>query len=84
MNMRPLKEYDKVRIVKLLRNDRPLEGTEGVMRPPAIGDTATIVHEYHPGDPSASVAVEKVNSDGYTVWLADFEKEELELVQDPR
>ena len=83
MNMRPLREYDKVRIVKLLRSDRPFEGTEGVMRPPAIGDTATVVHEYQPDKPSAVVAVEKVSSDGYTIWLADFEREELQLIQDP-
>jgi hypothetical protein len=32
---------------------------------------------------SAPVAVEMLDDEGYTVWLADFEKDELELVERP-
>ena len=78
-----LREYDSVRVVKLLKTGRDFEGSEGVTRPPQVGDIAMICHEYDPNDPTSVVAVEKVNDDGLTVWLADFERSELELVQRP-
>lgn len=78
-----LREYDIVRVVKLIQADRPYDGTEGVRRPPKVGDVATIGHEYDPKDLTAVVAVEMVNGDGLTVWLADFERTELELVRKP-
>ena len=81
--MTVLREYDCVRVAKLLRPNREFDGTEGVRRPPRIGDLAIIVHEYHPDDPTAMVAVEKVNDDGYTVWFADFDRDELEFVSRP-
>jgi hypothetical protein len=46
-----------------------------------VGDVATICHEYNPKDPTAAVAVEMVDRNGRTVWLADFERAELELVR---
>lgn len=81
--MSVLREYDVVRIVRLSKPDRLFDGTASVMRPPRIGDVATICHEYKPGDPSASVVVEMVDEDGMTVWLADFTRDELELVNRP-
>lgn len=78
-----LREYDIVRVVKLIQADRPYDGTERVRRPPKVGDVATICHEYHPKDLTAAVAVEMVNGNGLTVWLADFERTELELVRMP-
>lgn len=42
-----------------------------------------IVHEHEPDDPTGDVAVEMLDDDGHTVWLADFEKRELELVKRP-
>lgn len=78
-----LREYDRVRVTQLLTPDRQFDGTEGVRRPPRSGDLASIVHEYLPNDPQAIVAVEKVNARGYTVWLADFSRDELELVSPP-
>ena len=81
--MPSLREYDVVRIARLLKADRFYSGTEGVMRPPALGDLATICHENAPFDPIGSVVVEMVDRDGNTIWLADFAKEELELIQRP-
>jgi hypothetical protein len=78
--MRAIREYDTVKVVKLLSATREFSGTEGVARTPRIGDTAIVCHEYDPRDQTASVAVEKVNSRGETIWLADFKREELELV----
>ncbi len=78
--MRVLKEYDNVRIVRLLTENRHYDGTDGVRRAPEVGDVAIIVHEYDPEDPRGLVAVEKVDPDGNTIWLADFDREELEYV----
>ena len=81
--MSSLREYDAVRVVRLKTPDRTYDGTSTVMRPPQIGDVAAVCHEYKPEDPSAPVAVEMVDEDGMTIWLADFEREELELVNRP-
>lgn len=78
--MRPIRELDVVRVVNLLRPTRNFTGTTRVARPPRIDDVATVCHEYSPDDPSAPVAVEAVNEDGETIWLADFDREELEFV----
>jgi hypothetical protein len=78
--MANLSEYDVVRVVRLHTPDRFYDGTPGVMRPPAIGDIATICNDSNPDDPRAAVVVEMVNDDGTTTWLADFTRDELELV----
>ena len=78
--MRRIREYDSVRIVELKTPSRDFSGSEGVARAPRVGDIATVCHEYDSADASARVAVEKVDSSGYTIWLADFETDELELV----
>ena len=69
-------EHSVVRITRLLQANRPIQGSEKVMRPPLMGDIGAIVHVYAP----SLYAVEMVDSDGLTIWLADFEREELELV----
>ena len=79
-----LREYDVVRVVKLIEADRPFDGTDGVRRPPKVGDVAAICHEYDPNDPTAVVAVEMTDGNGLTVWLADFKRVELELVRGAR
>jgi hypothetical protein len=78
-----LREYDVVRVSKLLMAERRYDGSEAVRRPPAIGDMGTICHEFDPRDPTAPVVVEMVDEDGLTVWLADFARDELELVERP-
>jgi len=79
-----LREYDVVRVVALKTQQRHYTGSAGVVRSPAVGDIATICHEYAPQDKTPTAAVECVASDGRTVWLADFEREELELVERPQ
>jgi len=79
--MNLLQEYDVVKVVKLLNPDRKFDGTDDISRPPRIGDIGTICHDYDPGNQDSVVAVEMVTKDGMTVWLADFKREELELVQ---
>ena len=68
-------EYGVVRVARLLRPFRPFQGTPGVCRAPQVGDTGTIVYDYD----VTSFAVECINTDGMTVWLADFYAEELEF-----
>ena len=70
-----MEEYDVVRVARLLSNERHLDGTENLVRQPRVGDTGTIVHVNAPGQ---SYMVESCDADGYTVWLADFERSELE------
>lgn len=72
-----MREYDTVRVTRLARPDREYDGTPGHARPPAVGDSGTIVHEYDPDDPTAPVVVECVDAEGHTIWLADFERSEL-------
>ena len=78
-----LREYDIVRIARLLKTDRFYNGTDGAMRSPAVGDVATICHDNDPFDPNSAVVVEMGDQDGNTIWLADFAREELELVKRP-
>ena len=47
------REYDIVRVIKLLRPNRTFEGTESVSHSPKVGDVATICHMYDPDDPTA-------------------------------
>jgi hypothetical protein len=71
-----LKELDCVKVVKLLRANRWFDGTEVVKRPPQIDDLGTIVHLAE-----NFYTVENVDADGYTIWLADFFIEELEIYE---
>jgi len=72
-------DYGVVRVARLLRPDRHFQGTPGVCRAPQVGDTGTLVFAYD----VTLFAVECVNTDGMTVWLADFFAEELEFFGEP-
>ena len=75
-----VREYDVVRIVKLNKIGRHYQGTQNVRRAPQIGDTAVIVYLYDPNDPKAPVICEALDEGGYTIWLADFEPDEFEVI----
>src|SRR5262249_28136391 len=74
--MGTLRELDVVRVVKLLTINRPYQGTIGASRPPCVGDTGTVVARYN----GSAYCIESVDSDGKTVWLADFLAVEPELI----
>ena len=80
--MKRIQEFDVVRVATLKKVDRAFDGSKDAKRPPQVGDVATVCHEYDTNDSSAKVAVEMVTNDGLTVWLADFDRDELELVSD--
>jgi hypothetical protein len=61
-------ELGLVRIIWIEGDVRPYTGTPGVARPPRVGDIGTIVHAFS----ETIFAIESVDSDGRTVWLADF------------
>lgn len=69
-------EYGIVRVARLLRPDRHFQGTPEVYRAPQVGDIGTLVYAYD----VTSFSVECVNTEGMTVWLADFFAEELEFL----
>jgi len=71
-----MKEHDCVKVVKLLQNNRTFDGTENVKRPPQVGDFGAIVFLE-----KNFCIVESVDSEGHTVWLADFFTEELEICE---
>ena len=71
-----MKELNILKVNKFLRENRRFDGTETVKRPPQIGDVGTIVYYNEKG-----CIVENVDDDGYTIWLADFLIEELEVYE---
>ena len=75
--MADFKEFDVVKVVKLLHADRRFDGTENVKRSPLVGDQGTIVHL---AEDFRQCVVECVDPDGVTVWLAEFDFGELEAI----
>jgi hypothetical protein len=73
------REFDVVRIVRLATPSREYDGSDASRRAPQIGDTGTVVHVLAPGDPRTPYVVECVREDGYTIWVAEFSADELEL-----
>jgi len=78
---RIFQQYDTVRVVRLHKIGRRHDGTGEFKRSPRVGDTGVICHIYEPSRSDSVVAVEMINDDGMTVWLADFKRSELELVR---
>ena len=68
-------ELDVVIVRALLVPTRSVDGSDGRCRQPRIGDQGTIVHVL---DADAFV-VESVDASGYTIWLADFRRDELAI-----
>jgi len=74
LNMR-FHELDVVRVTQLLASTRTFDGSPGVVREPRVGDVGAIVQVLGGG----TFIVESVDSNGLTLWIADFAAEELEL-----
>ena len=83
MVKRRIQEYDTVRVVRLRAPERPFDGTMPGARLPRVGDIGVVAHVSDPGDPNGMVVVEMTDENGCTVWLADFEKDELECIHRP-
>jgi hypothetical protein len=79
----PMSEWAnaKVKVAKLFDDDREYAGTMSLSRAPAVGDVGKVIYEYPP--PDLRMTVETLDPEtGQTVWLADFVKEELELLRE--
>ena len=76
----PMSELDTVRVEQLLSSNRAFEGTEPIKRAPQPGDLGAVVHVHHQDSMPVLYTVEAVDSNGDTLWLADFVPEELSLV----
>lgn len=74
-------EYDPVKIVSLLNPNREFHGSDEVARAPRVDDTGIIVAMSGQRDEKTYV-VESVDSDGMTIWIADFHEDELALADE--
>lgn len=68
--------YDTVRIARLLTSEREVSGSAAAPPQPRVGETGAVVADVGEG----LYLVEHVTADGYTIWLAEFSGDELELV----
>lgn len=72
-----LDEHDVVKVRSLRVARREVEGSPGICRQPLIGDVGTVVNVLD----CANFLIECVDDDGATIWLSDFHRDELELIQ---
>lgn len=76
--MGQLKQYCLARIVQLLHPPEMYDGWRINRRLPQVGDVGTIVEILQvPGLPNKYI-LESSASDGTTIWLGDFDAEEIE------
>jgi len=75
------KEHDVVKVIKLTIADREYDGTAGISQSPSIGDVGAVVHKYDPKDANSPLIIEMTDGKGNTIWLADFDADEEELVE---
>ena len=68
-------ELDTVRITRLPVVATGFTGSASALRAPTLGDTGVVVHAA-----DGRYVVESVQTDGRTVWLAEFAASDLELV----
>lgn len=76
-----LAQYSLVEVAKLLHPTEQYDGWRLNKRPPAVGDRGTIVEILHVSGRTVYV-VEASGPDGVTVWLGDFDREELRPIGD--
>lgn len=76
--MDQLKQYHLARIVQLLLPPEVYDGWRINRRPPQIGDAGTIVEILQAPGLSHKYILESSASDGTTIWLGDFDAEEIE------
>lgn len=75
------KLYSRVRVRQLVGSADDYDSWKMNRIPPAVGDIGYLIDVLDaPGLPSKFV-VEKSDSEGVTLWLADFLQEELQVVE---
>ena len=76
-----LKPYVVVKVRQLTQVPEAYNGWKLNQRHPQVGDVGTLVDVLTGFSMPSKYVVESCAADGLTIWLADFFKEELELVQ---
>jgi hypothetical protein len=72
-----LAAFEEVRVRELRRPPEAYDGWMLNQRPPAVGDVGTLIDVLSaPGAPSRYL-VEMSGADGVTIWLGEFDAEEL-------
>jgi hypothetical protein len=80
--MKHLTHYGLVRIIQLQQALENYDGWEVNRRPPQIGDLGTVIDILHAPEQPAHYIVESSDREGITIWLGDFDAEELEPIDD--
>jgi hypothetical protein len=77
-------QYGLVRVKVVLRDSEEYDGWKFNQRPPRVGDIGTITDILHARGVPDHFVVEMSEPDtGKTIWLSEFEKEELEPLKRP-
>ena len=76
-----LEEYRLVRVRQLLKPPEAYDGWRLNSRPPRVGDLGTIVEILTAEGLPDNYVVESRDDGGITIWLGDFQAEELEEVE---
>lgn len=78
-----LELYCLVRIVKLLRPSDQYDPWQLNVSCPQIGNIGTLVDTLEAPNLSRKFIVESCDSQGYTIWLSEFDAEELQKLDEP-
>lgn len=78
--MAELRQYEWVRIVRLLHPPEHYNSWGVNERAPTVGDTGCLIEILEAPDGAVAYVVECPGPDGGTIWLDDFLAEELEPV----
>ena len=70
---------DEVRVIRLLTAERDVTGSSATPPQPRVGDWGTVVADVGDG----LYLVESRTDDGVPLWLAEFSREELTLIDRP-
>jgi hypothetical protein len=76
-------EFDTVRVIAMMGSPESHLSTSGAVRPPAVGDLGTVVDltpTSDPDNPATRFIVERTDGGAGCIWLAEFSREELEIV----
>ena len=73
----PFIELSTVEVVRVTELSSSYTSSEGVGRPPQVGDVGVVVHCFPYNGRTNAYEVECVGSAGETIWLATFEHDDL-------
>jgi hypothetical protein len=78
--MTPLKFYDVVRVIKVVRPVEDYDGWRINQRGPQVGDIGVFIELLQAPNLPDHYVVECSGSDGITIWLGEFLIDEIEPV----